>query len=75
MKRIAVTGWALQFVGLALWAYGYFVPGHPPLIDWQAKLPAWAADWIPNLEAELGLGLMLVAMIPMYWPSQQSGRD
>ncbi len=28
-----VIGWAMQLVGTAIWIYGYFVPGHSPLID------------------------------------------
>ena len=29
--------------------------------------PWWIADFIPNVQAELGIALMLVGMIPMCW--------
>jgi hypothetical protein len=40
---------------LAVWGYGYFVTGTPPLVTWSTYLPSWAADWLPNLEPEIGM--------------------
>jgi hypothetical protein len=66
-----IVGWAIELIGTALWVYGYFVTGHPSLINWQDITPRWFADWLPNIEAEIGLALVLVGMIPIYWPSRQ----
>jgi hypothetical protein len=68
MSRINIFGWALMTLGLMLWAYGYFVGGQPPLVDWSAIAPTWISDYLPNLEAEIGLVVMIVAMVPTYWP-------
>ena len=32
----AVIGWIISSAGTALWLYGYFVAGHPPMIDWHS---------------------------------------
>jgi len=61
----------ISSLGTALWVYGYFVTGHPSLINWHDITPRWFADWLPNIEAEIGLALVLVGMIPIYWPSRQ----
>jgi hypothetical protein len=66
-----IVGWAIELIGMALWVYGYFVSGHPSLINWHDITPRWFADWLPNIEAEIGLALVLVGMIPIYWPSRQ----
>ena len=71
MSKAVIIGWIISFVGTALWIYGYFVTGHPALIDWRGITPWWFADWLPNIEAEIGLALVLVGMIPIYWPSRQ----
>ena len=72
MSRINVLGWVLMIVGFALCAYGYyFTTGHVALIDWKGLTPSWFSEFLPNLEAEVGMGLMIVAMIPAYWPSQR----
>ena len=71
MSRINVLGWVSMIVGFALWAYGYFTTGHVALIDWKGLTPNWISEFMPNLEAEVGMGLMIVAMIPAYWPSQR----
>ena len=34
--RKAVIGWVISSAGTALWVYGYFVTGHPPMIDWHS---------------------------------------
>jgi hypothetical protein len=50
------------------WLYGYFVPGNPSLIDWHAHTPWWIADFLPNIESEIGMVLMLLSMAPTYSP-------
>jgi len=53
---------------MVLWTYGYFVVGRPPVIDWAAHTWWWIADFLPNLESEIGMVLVLVGMVPIYWP-------
>lgn len=69
MTRTALAGWIITVAGTIVWIYGYFVTGHPPLIDWQAYTPWWIADYLPNLESEIGLALVCIGMVPMYWPA------
>ena len=71
MNRVVLIGWIIELVGVVLWFYGYFVTGHPPLIDWRGLTPHWIAEWMPNIEAEIGMALILVGMIPMYWPDRR----
>ena len=66
------AGWTLMLAGIALWGYGYFVPGRPPLFDWNANAPWWIADFLPNIESEIGLVLVVAAMIPIYWPKPRT---
>jgi hypothetical protein len=70
VSRLVIFGWTIELVGTALWIYGYFVTGHPPLIDWHDKTPWWIADWLPNIESEIGMVLVFAGMLPMYWPRQ-----
>lgn len=58
-----IVGFAMSLIGAALWIYGYFVTGTPALIHW----PSWVAEFVPNLEAEVGMALSFLSMIPMYW--------
>ena len=71
LSKPAIAGWILLIVGTILWIYGYFVTGHPALIDWQARTPWWIADTLPNLESEIGMALVWASMVPMYWPSSR----
>ena len=48
--------------------------GHPSLIDWHARSAWWIADFLPNLESEIGMVLAFVGMIPIYWPGRSDGR-
>jgi protein-S-isoprenylcysteine O-methyltransferase Ste14 len=66
-KRV-IIGWGMELAGVALWLYGYFATGHPSVINWHDKSPWWISDWMPNIEAEIGMLLILTAMIPIYWP-------
>ncbi len=72
MSRVNILGWVLMLAGCALWGYGYFVTGHPSLVNWGEVLPGWLAVYVPNLEAEAGIAVMIVAMVPMYWPNRRS---
>jgi len=36
-----------------------------------ALTPSWFADWLPNIEAEIGLALVLVGLMSIYWPCRQ----
>ena len=71
MSRIVAAGWIIELAGTALWIYGYFVTGNPPLVDWQADAPWWIADFLPNIESEIGMVLALTAMVPIYWPARR----
>jgi hypothetical protein len=68
VKKHVIFGWSIYFAGLAIWLYGYFTTGHPSFIDWHAYTPRWIADFIPNMESEIGMALMFASMVPMYWP-------
>ena len=71
MSKIVVFGWMVELAGIALWVYGYFVTGHPPMFDWHAHTPGWVAEWLPNIESEIGMVLAFGAIVPMYWPQRQ----
>jgi hypothetical protein len=71
VSKAFIIGWIIELVGMALWVYGYFVAGNPSLIDWHANTPWWIADFLPNIESEVGMALVFVAMVPIYWPSQR----
>jgi hypothetical protein len=62
-----IAGWIASILGMALWTYAYFVTGTPSLIPWGNFLPPWAAEWLPNLEAEIGVMLLMAGSVPLYW--------
>ena len=68
LTRTVVIGWVICLAGTAVWFYGYFATGTPSLIDWHAFVPWWLSDLLPNKESEIGMALVLVAMVPIYWP-------
>ena len=68
MRKAVIAGWVIEVAGLILWTYGYFVTGNPPLIDWAAHVPRWISEFLPNLESEVGMVLILAGMVPIYWP-------
>jgi len=70
MKKKATVGWTIEIVGTVVWLFGYFRPGDPSLVDWKALTPWWIADCLPNLQSEIGMALVLLGMIPIYWPSR-----
>jgi hypothetical protein len=71
MTKRQIAGHFISAGGTGLWLYGYFVTGNPSLIAWQAHFPEWIAKFLPNLQSEIGMGLTVIAMIPMYWPSRR----
>jgi hypothetical protein len=68
VKKSLIVGYIVWLIGLAIWLYGYFVPGNPSLIDWRAHTPWWIADFLPNIVSEIGMVVMLLSMVPTYWP-------
>jgi hypothetical protein len=60
-------GWAVYAAGFVIWLFGYLSAGHAQIFDWRADTPWWISSFVPNLEAELGLGLMFASMMPIYW--------
>ena len=70
MKTRVIVGWIVMLIGTALWVYGYFVTGHPTVVDWKANTPSWIAEFLPNIESEIGMVLVFIAMVPMYWPAK-----
>ena len=72
--RIKIVGWSLAVTGTILWLYGYLSIGHQALFDWHASAPWWIADFLPNLEAEIGTALMLVSLLAIYWPAPVTPR-
>lgn len=71
MSKTVIIGWIIELVGMALWLYGYFATGTPPLIDWHGSTPWWIADYLPNIESEIGMVLVFAGMIPLYWPPRR----
>ena len=70
-EMASVIGWVIELAGMALWLYGYYVTGNPPLIDWHASTPWWIADFLPNMESEIGMVLVFTGMVPLYWPPRR----
>jgi protein-S-isoprenylcysteine O-methyltransferase Ste14 len=71
VRKAAICGWTIEFVGTAVWLFGYFVIGHPPLINWHASTPWWIADYLPNIESEIGMLMICAGAIPLYWPARR----
>jgi hypothetical protein len=57
-------------IGLALWLYGYLAVGHASFVDWKQLTPTWISDYVPNLEAEIGVALMLLSTV-LTWPNKR----
>ena len=73
---IKAAGWLTYTAGLILWLYGYLSTQNiPPFFDWRNFSPWWIADFIPNVQAELGIALMVVGMIPIYWRVGRGAED
>ena len=72
MSKPVIIGWIVSLAGFALWLYGYFATGNPSLIDWKAHAPWWIADYLPNIESEIGMVLMCIGTVLIYWPQRES---
>jgi hypothetical protein len=70
-SKAGIIGWIIMLGGTALWIYGYFAIGHPSIIDWRAHAPWWIADYLPNIESEIGMAMVFASMFPIYWPSRE----
>lgn len=70
IARMWVAGWSIVTIGTALWLYGYFTRGTQAFVDWPASVPWWIADFVPNMEAEIGLLLVLVGTVAIYSPTR-----
>ena len=68
MSKAVIIGWIISSAGTALWIYGYYAVGNPSLFDWHAHTPWWIADFLPNIESEIGMGLAFAGLLPIYWP-------
>ena len=71
MRKAVIIGWIIELAGAALWLYGYFVTGNPSLVDWHTYAPWWIADYLRNIESEIGAVLTFAGIIPIYWPSRR----
>jgi hypothetical protein len=71
MSKAVIIGWMVELMGTALWVYGYFVTGNPSLINWHAYTPWWIANYLMNIESEIGIALVFAGMVPLYWPSRR----
>lgn len=70
MTKISIIGWIISSLGSVFWIFGYFITGHPPLIAWQTYTPAWIAEFLPNIESEIGMVFCIGGMVAMYWPTR-----
>ena len=50
MRAIEIGATAICTAGTILWVYGYFVTGHPSLLDWSSFSPFWISEFLPNFE-------------------------
>jgi len=62
-----ILGWGIVTAGTALWTFGYLTDGTRAFVDWSARMPFWIADFLPNMESEIGLVLVLIGMVAIYW--------
>ena len=67
LSKPVIIGYITSLAGTALWLYGYFEAGHPALIDWHTYTPWWIADFLPNMESEIGMALVFASTVLMYW--------
>jgi hypothetical protein len=71
VSKPVIVGWVIELVGTVFWIYGYFAIGHPSIINWHAGTPWWIADYLPNIESEIGMALVFAGMFPIYWPPRR----
>ncbi len=67
LKRLTQIGWAGTILGCALWGWGYFAVGSLPIIMWSNFAPHWISEFMINWQEELGVLIMLLASIPLYY--------
>ena len=72
---VSLIGRIASLAGAIIWVYGYYSTGHPALFDWAAYTPWWIAEFLPNLESEIGLALCCVATVLVYWPARTSAAN
>ena len=65
--RLKMLGWVVSIVGAALYVYGYFATGTTSMVNWSLYIPEWSVEFVPNLEAEIGLALSILGAIPLYY--------
>jgi len=68
MNKVVVLGGIASLGGMVIWLWGYFTNGSASFIDWHNTVPWWIADYLPNIQAETGMVLMLIGMVAIYWP-------
>ena len=66
MANAKSIGWAIYAAGFVIWFFGYLSVGHAPAFDWDVAMPWWISSFVPNREAEFGLALTFVSMVPIY---------
>ena len=66
MRAIEIGATAICTAGTILWVYGYFVTGHPSLLDWSSFSPFWISEFLPNFESEIGMVASFAGMIAAY---------
>jgi len=71
LKKLGILGYLISLAGAALWLYGYFWPANPPLVNWQNYSPWWVANFLPSLQAEVGIAMMFVGTALSCWPPRQ----
>lgn len=72
MTKRVIFGYVVSLIGSAVWIYGYFIVGSPPLVNWHDITPWWIADFLPNIQSEIGMALVVASMVPIYWPAPPS---
>jgi hypothetical protein len=61
----------IELAGMVLRLYRYFATGNPTLIDWHGRTPWWIADFLPNIESEIGMALVFAGIDAIYWPPRR----
>jgi hypothetical protein len=67
LKRLTQLGWAGTILGCLLWGWGYFAVGSLPFIAWSSFAPFWVSDFMLNWQEELGVLIMLIASVFLYY--------
>ena len=66
LRKAAIIGWSIELAGMALWLYGYFATGNPPLVDWNSSHPVVdCGASCPTLNCEIGMILVIAGMVPL----------